>query len=154
MRDLLLERSEHRFEAALHAQNRIANGGIYRQNFHRLLPKDAGAGDVPTGIMCVRQEIRVPRKRRSGKRNDVRIHADLASLTQPAVRLAKCLTNIFQSGMRRTQDQIEERSHPAGQRGGEYRLDMPMDLCLVEFSEDSRREVLNAEAEHAKTSPL
>jgi len=33
MRDLPLERAEHRFEAAFYAQNRVGDVGIYRQNF-------------------------------------------------------------------------------------------------------------------------
>src|SRR6266478_9005848 len=153
MRDLPLERAEHRFEAALHAQNRVGDVGIYRQNLHRLLPSDVGPRNLPAGVVRVRQETRILRKHRSRKGNDVRIHSDLASLTQPAVRLAQRLRNVLQSRMRRAQDQIEKRSYPARQSGGEHRLDMTMDLRLVELCEHSWRKALDAEAQHPKTRP-
>ena len=40
---------------------------------------------------------------------------------------------------------------PGCQRGGEHRLDVAVDLRLVEFAEHVAREALDAEAEHAKS---
>src|SRR5260370_9061390 len=146
-------RAEHGFEAAFHAQNRVGDVGIPRQNFHRLLPGDVGPRDMLTGVVRIRQETRILRKHRSRKGNAVGIHSELASLTQPPVRLAQRLRNVLQSRMRRAQDQIEKRSYPARQSGGEHRLDMTMDLRLVELCEHSWRKALDAEAQHPKTPP-
>ncbi len=52
--------------------------------------------------------------------------------------------------MRRAQDQIEKRRDAGGQRSGQHRLDVPVDLRLVEFAEHPLREALDAEAQHPK----
>src|SRR5258708_2821054 len=105
------------------------------------------------GVVRLRQKTRILRKRRSRKRNHIRIHSDLASLTQPAIGLTQRLPDIFQSGVRRTQDEIEERSYAVCQGSGEHRFDMTMDLRFVELSEHFLRKALDAEAQHAKPRP-
>src|SRR5258708_23603560 len=153
MRGMLLELAEHGFEAAFDAQYRPGDDGIDRQDFHRLVPYDVGSREPLIGVVRLRQKTRIPRERRSRKRNHIRIHSDLASRTQPAIRLTQRLPDIFQSGVRGAQDEIDERGHAARQGSGEHRLDMSMDLRLVELSEHILRKALNAEAQHAKPSP-
>ena len=68
-------------------------------------------------------------------------------------RLAQGHRDILERRMRRAQDQVQKRSHPGRQRGAEHRLDVPVDLRLVEFRQHFLRETLDAEAEHAEARP-
>src|SRR5450756_323386 len=58
--------------------------------------------------------------------------------------------DILQDGVRRAEDHIEEGGYPGREGRGEHRLDMAVDLRLVEFFEHPLREALDAEPEDAE----
>ena len=109
-----------------------------------------GAGDMPVRVLRVRQQRGIAREGGARERNHIRIHADLAALPQPAIGFAQGFGDVLQGRARRAQDQIEERRDAQLQRRGEHRLDVAMDLALVELLEHVAREALDAEAQHAK----
>ena len=151
VRDALLQLRQRGFEVALDAQDDLAHESDRSAGSS---PPDPIRSRVPSTCrraycVCGTQR-RIARKRGARERNHVGIHADLAALPQPAKASRSVSATSSQRRARRAQDQIEERRDAELQRGAEHRLDVTMDLALVEFLQHIAREALDAEAEHAK----
>ena len=150
MRRAALQLEERRLELALDPQDRLAHRRIERQDLGGLIPRDVRSGNLSALGDGELPERRIDRHGSSRERNHVRIHPDFASLLQPTIRLAQRRRDVRERSARRAQDDIEERRDAQRERVRERRLDVRVDLRLVEFGEHVAREVLDAESEHAE----
>src|SRR5579862_4891282 len=100
-------RAANALKAHFDRKDRITRARVPRQDLGRVPPAQGGPGHRDSLVDRVRLEARIARHRRTRERDDVRVDADLATLSQPAIGLAYVVSEVDKGAAGRGQNEVE-----------------------------------------------